>query len=183
MVDLWGWGRGRGNGKGFLTPSLRKAVFVRQGRGILYQIFSYSGGTDTRNYGATRQAASDDQGMRLLQQMFKEPSRHVYKRVALGLDFADWMIVIRIRKQPKNSVKIEKFSSKCWKKFRIVLVLLYFALCFIQKTRATLSTNQIQNWNWSRLGRPRFPALQAVCLFLHRVVIDSSRYFPSCDWL
>ena len=147
MVDLWGWGRGRGNGKGFLTPSLRKAVFVRQGRGILYQIFSYSGGTDTRNYGATRQAASDDQGMRLLQQMFKEPSRHVYKWVALGLDFADRMIVIRIRKQPKNSVKIEKFSSKCWNKFRIVLVLLYFALCFIQKTRATLSTNQIQNWN------------------------------------
>ena len=45
--------------------------------------------------------------------MFKEPSRHVYKRVALGLDFADWMIVIRIRKQPKNSVRIEKFSNKC----------------------------------------------------------------------
>ena len=137
MVHLWGWGRGRGNGKGFLTPSLRKAVFVLQGRGILYQIlfpvvyFSYGGGTDTRNYGATRQAASDDQG-KLLQQMFKEPSRHVYKWVALGLDFADWMIVIRIRKQPKNSVRIEKFSSKCWKKFRIVLVLLYFALCFIQ---------------------------------------------------
>lgn len=128
MVDLWGWGRGRGNRKGFLTPSLRKAVFVRQGRGILYQIFSYSGGTDTRNYGATRQAASDDQGMRLLQQMFKEPSRHVYKRVALGLDFADWMIVIRIRKQPKNSVRIEKFSNKCWKKSRIELVLL-MSLC------------------------------------------------------
>ena len=138
MVHLWGWGRGRGNGKGFLTPSLRKAVFVLQGRGIIYQIlfpvvyFSYGAALDTQNYDATRQAASDDQGMRLLQQMFKEPSRHVYKRVALGLDFADWMIVIRIRKQPKNSVRIEKFSSKCWKKFRIVLVLLYFALCFIQ---------------------------------------------------
>ena len=128
MVDLCGCGWGRGNGKGFLTPSLRKAVFVRQGRDILYQIFSYSGGTDTRNYGATRQAASDDQGMRLLQQMFKEPSRHVYKRVALGLDFADWMIVIRIRKQPKNSVRIEKFSNKCWKKSRIELVLL-MSLC------------------------------------------------------
>ena len=98
---------------------MRKAVVVRLGKVILQKIlfpvayFSYGAALDTQNYDATRQAASDDQGMRLLQQMFKEPSRHVYKRVALGLDFADWMIVIRIRKQPKNRVRIEKFSSKC----------------------------------------------------------------------
>lgn len=172
MVDLWGWGRGRGNGKGFLTPSLRKAVFVRQGRDILYQIFSYSGGTDTRNYGATRQAASDDQGMRLLQQMFKEPSRHVYKRVALGLDFADWMIVIRIRKQPKNSVRIEKFSNKCWKKSRIELVLL-MSLC--DWSRKLMSLNQSDSK--LKLVATWSPA------FLLRVLIGYSWYFPCCDWL
>ena len=166
-------GEGRGNGKSFLTPSLRKAVVVRLGKVILQKIlfpvvyFLYGAALDTQNYDATRQAASDDQGMRLLQQMFKEPSRHVYKRVALGLDFADWMIVTGIRKQPKNSVRIEKFSNKCWKKSRIELVLL-MSLC-----------------DWSRklmsLYQPiRFKTETA---FLLRVLIGYSWYFPCCDWL
>ena len=62
--------------------------------------------------------------------------------------------------------------SKYW----IVLVLPYFVLWLVQKTRATFSTNQIQNWNQSRIGRG-FPALHAVWLFYFEFIIGSQRYY------
>ena len=71
--------------------------------------------------------------------MFKEPSRHVYKWVALGLDFADRMIVIRIRKQPKNSVRIENwfcFMSLC--DWSIKLMSLYQPIRFKTETSRDL---------------------------------------------
>ena len=46
-----------------------------------------------------------------------------------------------------------------WESKRISLVLLYFVLWLVQKTRATFLTDQMQNYNQSLLGRPRFPAL------------------------
>lgn len=58
-----------GDGKTFLTPSLRKAIFVRQRKRILHQILFpvlsplYGGGTDTQTYESTLHAASDDHGI------------------------------------------------------------------------------------------------------------------------
>ena len=40
-----------------------------------------------------------------------------------------------------------------------------FAPWSVQRTLITLSTNQVQSLHQSRLGRPGFPALLAVCLF------------------
>ena len=70
------------------------------------------------------------------------------------------------------------FSCQC----RIAVVLLYFALWLVKKTRDTLSTNQMQNQKQSRLSHPRFPALWAVCLFSLWVLIGSLKHFPSL-WL
>ena len=69
--------------------------------------------------------------------------------------------------------------SKYW----IVLVLPYFVLWLVQKTRATFSTNQIQNWNQSRIGRPRFSRASCslvVLLWVHHWL--SKVFFFSSDW-
>ena len=60
---------------------------------------------------------------------------------------------------------LEIFSIEFQRWSWIALVLLYFALWLVQKTYATISTNQIQNLNQSPFGHSRFPALQAGCLF------------------
>lgn len=57
--------------------------------------------------------------------------------------------------------------------------MLYFALWLVQKPRATIPTNQMQNHNPSQLGHSRFPALQTGCLFFPRVLIGSLIYYPS----
>ena len=41
--------------------------------------------------------------------------------------------------------KITFFKNECQTKSRITVVLFYFALSLVQKTRANLSTNQMQN--------------------------------------
>ena len=57
------------------------------------------------------------------------------------------------KQEPSNKAIFDRESK------RISLVLLYFVLWLVQKTRATLLTDQMQNYNQSLLGRPRFPAL------------------------
>ena len=60
----------------------------------------------------------------------------------------------------------------------------FVSLCdvIIQKTHATLSTNQMQNFNQSRLGFSRFPALQTVGPFLPWDFIGSLWDFPLFWW-
>ena len=67
---------------------------------------------------------------------------------------------------------------------RIALVLLYYNVWLVQKTRTTLSTNQIKNKKkkQSRLSHPRFPALWTVFLFLFWALIGSLKYLSSSDW-
>ena len=48
----------------------------------------------------------------------------------------------------------------------IALSMLCFALRLVQKTRAALSINQMQNLKQSQLGHPRFPALLIVWYYL-----------------
>ena len=75
--------------------------------------------------------------------------------------------------------------SLCYRavfKSGIALVLLYYALWLVKKTRATFSTNQMQNQNQSQLGHTRFPALGAVYAYLLRVLIGSFCYL-SLLWL
>ena len=43
----------------------------------------------------------------------------------------------------------------------IAVILLNFAAWLVQKARATLSANQIQNWNESWFDLSRFPAFYA----------------------
>ena len=50
----------------------------------------------------------------------------------------------------------------------------FTTLCdWFKKTRATYSTNQMQNQNQSPLGRTRFPALGAGHVYLRLVLIGS----------
>ena len=58
------------------------------------------------------------------------------------------------------------------------MVLLFYALWLVQKTRAILSANQIQNQNQSPLRHTRFPALWAVCLLWLRILIGPLCNFP-----
>ena len=52
---------------------------------------------------------------------------------------------------------------------KISLIMLYLALWFwVQESRATLSTNQLQNQNKSQFGRLRFPAKSENPLLLWR---------------
>ena len=52
------------------------------------------------------------------------------------------------------------------------------ATWLVRKICPTLSTNRMQNWNHSRLVRPRLRALYGAGLFLLWVLIDTCRYFP-----
>ena len=58
------------------------------------------------------------------------------------------------------------------------MVLLFYALWLVQKTRAILWANQIQNQNQSPLRHTRFPALWAVCLLWLRILIGPLCNFP-----
>ena len=68
---------------------------------------------------------------------------------------------------------LERFSivSKVIRVF--ALVLLYFALWLVKKSRATFSTNQKENSNQSQLAHTHFPALGAGYMYLLRVLIGS----------
>ena len=57
--------------------------------------------------------------------------------------------------------------------FAFALVLHYYALWLVNKTRATFSTNGKPNQNQSRFGRTRFPALGASYMYLLRILIGS----------
>lgn len=62
--------------------------------------------------------------------------------------------------------KLEKFSIDYWKRTWIALVLRYTAVWLVQKTNASISTNQMQNLNQSQPCYARFPALAADFLCL-----------------
>ena len=93
------------------------------------------------------------------------------------------MSPVIIPKPRLQSVKEENnlLSKKISKE--IVSVLLYFALWLAQKPCATRSTNQKQDWNQSRLGRPPFPALLTVCLVVSHQLSKgfSSSLVGRCD--
>ena len=57
--------------------------------------------------------------------------------------------------------------------FAFALVLHYYALWLVNKTRATFSTNGNPNQNQSCFRRTRFPALGASCRYLRRILIGS----------
>ena len=61
-------------------------------------------------------------------------------------------------------------SNRC-----IALALVTMLYDWFKKTRATYSTNQMQNQNQSRPGRTRFPALSVGYEYLLRVLIGSLR--------
>ena len=65
-----------------------------------------------------------------------------------------------------NCVLFSSSLNIIWVNFNrkpgIALSMLCFALRLVQKTRAALSTNQMQNLKRPQLGHPRFPALLIV---------------------
>lgn len=65
-----------------------------------------------------------------------------------------------------NCVLFSKSLNIIWVNFNrkpgIASIMLCFALRLVQRTRAALSTNQIQNLKQPQLGHPRFPALLIV---------------------
>lgn len=63
---------------------------------------------------------------------------------------------------PQKRSEKQELSNKAifdWESKGISLVLLYFVLWLVQKTRASLLTDQMQNYNQSLLDCPRFPTL------------------------
>ena len=78
-----------------------------------------------------------------------------------------------------NILILERFS----KEITELLWFCFTTLCdWFKKSRATYSTNQMQNQNQSRLGRMRFPAFSAGYVYLLQALIGSLLVYVCCDW-
>ena len=84
-----------------------------------------------------------------------------------------------------NEDSLSYLSLKVWwssfqfsveSNFAFALVLLYWSLWLVGKTRSTFLTNEKRRQNRSWLGRTRFPALGAGCIYLLPVLIGSLRH-------
>ena len=79
-----------------------------------------------------------------------------------------------------NCVLFSSSLNIIWVNFNrkpgIASSMLSFALRLVQKTRAALSTNQMQNLKQPQLGHPRFPALLIVWY------VSSSALIGHCVW-
>ena len=72
-----------------------------------------------------------------------------------------------------DRVSCSGFQLTVESNFAFALVLHYYALWLVKKTRATFSTNGNPNQNQSCFRRTRFPALGASYMYLLRILIGS----------